>query len=200
MSPLIEPPGHEAAPQAGGDLPLRPRAVDPPQCRHAFGGGVGELLTVCMGAVPSGFMPRPSRLGALVLLAGMISPLLVAVSVDPTDDSTFWYTTEYYDTTSSFNWRTRIASFKIAAPAGENIVLTGRARTRGTRSTVTLTWTPAVNDGNINIMRDGVVVKTTADTGTTKDSLQNASGTTHAYQVCETDGGGCSNTVNVVIP
>jgi hypothetical protein len=33
--------------------------------------------------------------------------------VDPTDDCTFWYTNEYYQTTSSVGWRTRIASFKF---------------------------------------------------------------------------------------
>ena len=36
-----------------------------------------------------------------------------AMVVDPTDDCTFWYTTEYYQTTSSANWQTRIASFKF---------------------------------------------------------------------------------------
>src|SRR5437016_858364 len=35
------------------------------------------------------------------------------MTVDPTDDCTFWYTQEYYATTSQFNWRTRIGSFKL---------------------------------------------------------------------------------------
>jgi uncharacterized repeat protein (TIGR02543 family) len=35
------------------------------------------------------------------------------LTVDPIDDCTFWYTTEYYATTSSFNWRTRIGNFKF---------------------------------------------------------------------------------------
>ncbi|MEO6969573.1 MAG: hypothetical protein ABI217_01595 [Chthoniobacterales bacterium] len=126
-----------------------------------------------------------------------------AMTVDPVDDCTFWYTQEYYSTTSSFNWRTRIVNFKFAScggGGGENIVLTGSARTKGTKSRVTLTWSPAENDGNINVLRDSVVVQTTADDGSTRDKLSNASGTTHAYQVCETDGGGCSNVVNVVVP
>jgi hypothetical protein len=38
-----------------------------------------------------------------------------ALSVDPGDDTTFWYTNEYYSSTGSFNWRTRIGSFKIAS-------------------------------------------------------------------------------------
>jgi hypothetical protein len=36
-----------------------------------------------------------------------------SMALDPVDQKTFWYTTEYYDTTSSFNWRTRIGNFKF---------------------------------------------------------------------------------------
>jgi hypothetical protein len=36
-----------------------------------------------------------------------------AMTIDPTDDCTFWYTQEYYDTNSSFNWKTRVGSFKF---------------------------------------------------------------------------------------
>lgn len=35
------------------------------------------------------------------------------MSVDPTDNTTFWYTSEYYATTSSFNFKTRIAAFVL---------------------------------------------------------------------------------------
>ena len=42
-----------------------------------------------------------------------------ALSVDPTDDCTFWYTTEYYtaagQAASTRGWQTRIGSFKFAA-------------------------------------------------------------------------------------
>src|SRR5207302_74826 len=34
-----------------------------------------------------------------------------AMQVDPVDDCTFWFTTEYMKTTGTFNWNTRIASF-----------------------------------------------------------------------------------------
>jgi hypothetical protein len=37
-----------------------------------------------------------------------------AMSVDPVDDCTFWYTTEYLKASGTFNWSTRIASFKFA--------------------------------------------------------------------------------------
>ena len=35
------------------------------------------------------------------------------MSIDPTDDCTFWYTNEYMETTSQTGWRTRIAAFKF---------------------------------------------------------------------------------------
>jgi hypothetical protein len=41
-----------------------------------------------------------------------------SMSIDPTDDCTFWYTNEYYQTTSSFNWSTRIGSFKFTSCKG----------------------------------------------------------------------------------
>src|SRR5204862_8025547 len=40
-----------------------------------------------------------------------------ALVIDPVDDATFWYTNEYYSANGSFNWRTRIASFKLASGA-----------------------------------------------------------------------------------
>jgi hypothetical protein len=46
------------------------------------------------------------------------------MSVDPSDDLTFWYTQEYYDSTSALSWKTRIGSFTfktygITASAGQ---------------------------------------------------------------------------------
>ncbi|MEW5720582.1 MAG: hypothetical protein AB1817_18300 [Chloroflexota bacterium] len=40
-----------------------------------------------------------------------------AMTIDPTDDLTFWYTNEYFATTSS-TWRTRIGSFKLGSSVG----------------------------------------------------------------------------------
>src|SRR3982075_1812571 len=41
-----------------------------------------------------------------------------AMQVDPVDDCTFWFTEEYMKTTGSFNWNTRIASFKFPSCGG----------------------------------------------------------------------------------
>jgi len=59
--------------------------------------------------------------GEATLLAGTGSQRLTGnrwgdysdLTVDPVDDCTFWYTNEYYATTDSANWRTRIGSFKF---------------------------------------------------------------------------------------
>ena len=37
-----------------------------------------------------------------------------AMTIDPVDDCTFWYTNEYLRSTGSFNWNTRLESFKFS--------------------------------------------------------------------------------------
>lgn len=43
-----------------------------------------------------------------------------SINIDPVDDCTFWYTSEYLQTNGTFNWRTRIASFKFPSCAAPN--------------------------------------------------------------------------------
>lgn len=38
-----------------------------------------------------------------------------SMALDAADDCTFWYTDQYYTTTASFDWSTRLASFKFAS-------------------------------------------------------------------------------------
>ncbi len=68
------------------------------------------------------------------------------MTVDPVDDCTFWYTQEYYATTGSFNWRTRIGNFKF--PNCTNVAATPTRTVTGTPPTVTrtptLTFTPSL--------------------------------------------------------
>jgi hypothetical protein len=118
------------------------------------------------------------------------------MTVDPVDDCTFWYTQEYYDTVSAFNWRTRIGSFQLAAcGGGGEIDLTARQRVKGGKNQVQLTWSPA-DGGNVNVLRNGTIRRTVPDNGKFNDNLGTMTGT-FTYQVCETDSGDCSNTVNV---
>ena len=70
------------------------------------------------------------------------------LSVDPADDCTMWYTTEYLKATGSFNWSTRIGNFKFtncantpdyavsATPASQTVA-------QGASTTYTATVTPS---------------------------------------------------------
>ena len=119
------------------------------------------------------------------------------MTVDPVDDCTFWYTQEYYDTTSSFNWRTRIGNFKFdsCGGSGGDIVLEASVRRQGSNRFVAMQWSPA-DGGSVNVLRNGVVIGTTADDGSFQNKLGSTTGD-FTYQVCETDSGDCSNVVNV---
>jgi hypothetical protein len=117
------------------------------------------------------------------------------MTVDPVDDQTFWYTQEYYDSTSSFNWRTRIGSFKLATST-QTLKLQAVGQTQGTKHQTKLKWKPADGVGTVNVIRNGTVVNTVPDNGSTTDKLGTQTGT-FIYQVCETDSGVCSNTATV---
>ena len=58
-----------------------------------------------------------------------------------------------------------------------------------------LTWSPA-DGGSMQVLRNALVVHTTADDGEARDNLGTHTGT-FIYQVCETDSGDCSNEVRV---
>ena len=47
-----------------------------------------------------------------------------AMTIDPTDDCTFFYTSEYLNLNGTFNWSTQIASFKFPSCSGSPPVLT----------------------------------------------------------------------------
>ncbi len=83
-----------------------------------------------------------------------------AMSVDPVDDCTFWYTTEYYESGggASGNWQTRIGSFKFPScvegptptptvtgtpPTPTNTPITPTPTTTGPTPTPTACTTPA---------------------------------------------------------
>ena len=86
---------------------------------------------------------------------------------------------------------------EIGQSSGGDIVLEARSQRQGTKRQVVLRWAPA-DGGNINVLRDGAVVQTSADDGKAKDNLGTRTGT-FTYQVCETDSGDCSNELEVVV-
>ena len=78
---------------------------------------------------------------------------------------------------------------------GGDITLSATTRRQNGKTVVALTWAPA-DGGNINVIRNDVIVGTTADDGSAQDNLGNRNGI-FVYQVCETDSGDCSNEVRV---
>jgi serine protease AprX len=96
-----------------------------------------------------------------------------------------------------FGWG-RVDILAAVNAGGGDIVLQARVRTQGTKHQVQLVWSPA-DGGNINILRNGAVISTTADDGKANSNLGTHTGT-FTYQVCETDSGDCSNEVDVVVP
>jgi hypothetical protein len=77
-----------------------------PQIRYA-----GRLVTDAVNTLPQAevtlFAGTGSQTGGLNRWGDYSD-----MTVDPVDDCTFWYTTEYIPANGSFNWRTRIGSFK----------------------------------------------------------------------------------------
>ncbi len=77
-----------------------------------------------------------------------------SMSVDPADDCTFWYTNEYLTTNGTFNWNTRIGSFKFTScgPTGSSssaTTLTSSLNPSALGQAVTFTATvkPATGSG-----------------------------------------------------
>jgi len=72
-----------------------------------------------------------------------------ALTIDPVDDCTFWYTQEYYASTSSFNWRTRIGSFKFPGCSGI-VTRTLTVASANPGSGVIISVSPTDNNGSGN--------------------------------------------------
>ena len=77
----------------------------------------GRLVSDPLGQMPQGetnlITGGGSQTGTLTRWGDYSS-----MSVDPSDDCTFWYTSEYIPANGSFNWKTRIGSFKFSTCGG----------------------------------------------------------------------------------
>ncbi|MEA2574142.1 MAG: large repetitive protein [Chloroflexia bacterium] len=72
------------------------------------------------------------------------------ISVDPVDDCTFWYTTEYFSQTGLRDWRTRIGTFKFPSCSAQPTV-TATPTGTPTTATPTRTATPTQCPGSSTI-------------------------------------------------
>jgi hypothetical protein len=93
-------------------------------------------------------------------------------SVDPVDDQTLWYTTEYYTTTGTqFNWRTRVGAFKFSN-VPTNLIVSGGSYivSAGPNGVLDPGETVTVAVGLLNSGGPGSVCTTAALTGTLQAS------------------------------
>jgi hypothetical protein len=130
-----------------------------------------------------------------------------SMSVDSIDDCTFWYTTEYIASSGSFNWSTRIGSFKfpncgstnpdfyLTANPGSQTVVQGKSATysitvnplNGYANTVNLTVSGCPTGGTCSISPASVGPPYASSTLTVGTSSSTPGGT-YTITVSGTDG------------
>jgi hypothetical protein len=132
-----------------------------------------------------------------------------SMSIDPVDDCTFWYTTEYVPANGSFNWSTAIVSFKLSgcggAPPPPPAAPTGLATTLVAYNEVDLHWNDnSTNEDGFRILRcTGASCTPTTAMGsvgpgvTSYNDTTVAASTDYGYKVQAYNGGG---TVDGVTP
>jgi hypothetical protein len=151
-----------------------------PQIRYT-----GRLVSDPLGTMPQGeahlFDGTGSQNDSSFFRWGDYS----AMSVDPSDDLTFWYTQEYYQVTSSFNWRTRIGNVKLASAATDTVTIK-KAQYSISNSQLTVQAT----DSNPAAVLDVKVTSSGQDLGTMRSR---GDGT---YQLKK---GGIANPVNITV-
>jgi hypothetical protein len=91
------------------------------------------------------------------------------LTVDPVDDCTFWYTTEYYQTTSSFNWRTRIGNFKFDACGTADFTLGASPASQSVCAGTNAVYT--VNVGSVSGFSNNVTLAAAGNPGGTTTSF-----------------------------
>ena len=93
----------------------------------------GRLSSDPLGTLPQGEASIIDGAGSQTTYAGFCFPSFqcpltrwgdyTAMQVDPSDDCTFWYTNQYIPSNGTFNWSTRLATFKFSN-CGANLVAT----------------------------------------------------------------------------
>lgn len=92
-----------------------------------------------------------------------------SMNVDPSDDCTFWYSSEYLPASGSFNWRTRIASFTLPGCLGAvaddfslSTTPTSGTVTQGTSTNVTVNTGTVGNAQTVALSASGLPSGATA--------------------------------------
>jgi len=111
------------------------------------------------------------------------------MSVDPAVDSVFWYTQEYYQTTSNQNWKTAVGSFSFGVPLNVTATATPEqiclgdssqlnAEVSGGNGTITYLWTAFPGSYTSNLQNPVVYPDATTQYHLTITSGVNTASTT----------------------
>lgn len=113
-----------------------------PQIRY-----LGRLVTDTLNLMPQAEYTMTVGSGAQTHTAARWGDYS-SMNVDPVDDCTFWYTTEYFTATSSANWSTRIGSFKYPScvPQSAPGTITGTVYNSVTLAAIANMPVMAIND------------------------------------------------------
>jgi subtilisin-like proprotein convertase family protein len=103
-----------------------------------------------------------------------------SMNIDPTDDCTFWFTSEYMGASGSFNWRTRVGTFKFpncgTVTNDFSISVTPTSQTVAAGSSTSYTVNTAVTAGAAQTtVGAGTTNFTITGTGTSATHTTNAS-------------------------
>jgi subtilisin-like proprotein convertase family protein len=121
-----------------------------------------------------------------------------SMNIDPTDDCTFWFTSEYMGASGVFNWRTRVGTFKFPNCGGAtndfSISVTPASRTVAAGSSTTYTVNTAVTAGAAQTINLSVSGLPAGVTGTFSPTSVTAGGSsTLTLTVASTVGAGTTN-------
>jgi uncharacterized membrane protein len=135
------------------------------------------------------------------------------LSVDPTDECTFWFTSEYIPANGIFNWRTRIGTFKLAGCGTPDFGVaaspTSQTVSPGSPTTYNVTVTPSGGfSGAVSLSASGLPTGASASfspnptTGTSTMSVSTSAGTpigTYPVTITGTSGTVAHNTTVTLV-
>jgi hypothetical protein len=135
------------------------------------------------------------------------------LSVDPTDDCTFWFTSEYIPANGIFNWRTRVGTFKLAGCGTPDFGVaaspTSQTVSAGSPTTYNVTVTPSGGfGGSVSLSASGLPAGASASfapnptTGSSTMSVSTSASTptgTYAVTITGTSGTLAHNTTVTLV-
>jgi hypothetical protein len=114
-----------------------------------------------------------------------------ALRIDPTDDTTFWYTNEYYSRNSrlfNYVWSTAIGSFTVGSSGSTadfslSASLSSLTVSRGSSGTTTVTVTALNGSSSVNLSVTGLPKATSASFSTTPVTVSGTSSGTSVLTI-----------------